>query len=166
MNREKFLFFFVSGLILFGVFFKKEIYETGVTVYEYMKSLYDDIFKKWASLRGLDWKLLRAFATVESNLKETAIGDNGRSIGLMQVQLIIGQAYAGVSDLTELYDPDKNVEAGSGYIADLMSKYGDDLDSVIQAYNLGETKFNKGYLSLDYLAKVKTEYETLKGVEI
>jgi hypothetical protein len=47
-----------------------------------------------------------------------------------------------------------------------MSKYGDNLDSVIQAYNLGETKFNKGYLSLDYLAKVKREYETLKGVEI
>jgi soluble lytic murein transglycosylase-like protein len=164
MKRWEYL---LIGLILLLVFyFKKEIYETGVSVYEYMKSLYDDIFKKWASLRGLDWKLLRAFATVESNLKETAIGDNGRSIGLMQVQLLIGQAYAGVSDLTELYDPDKNVEAGSGYIADLMSKYGDDLDSVIQAYNLGETKFKKGYLSLDYLAKVKREYETLKGVEI
>jgi len=155
------------SLILLVVFlFKKEIYETGVTVYEYMKSLYDDIFKKWASMRGLDWKLLRAFATVESDLKETAVGDDGRSIGLMQVQLVIGKAYAGVQGLSELYDPDKNVEAGSGFIADLMRKYGGDLDSVIQAYNLGETKFNKGYLSLDYLAKVKREYETLKGVEI
>jgi soluble lytic murein transglycosylase-like protein len=109
--------FFLIGLILLLIFyFKKEIYETGVTVYEYMKSLYDDLFKKWGELRGLDWKLLRAFATVESDLKETAIGDNGRSIGLMQVQLIIGQAYAGVSDLKELYDPDKNIEAGSGFI--------------------------------------------------
>lgn len=155
------------GLILLVVFsFKKEIYRTGVTVYEYMKSLYDDIFKKWASMRGLDWKLLRAFATVESDLKETAVGDGGASIGLMQVQLIIGKAYAGVQNLSELYDPDKNVEAGSGFIADLMSKYGGHLDSVVQAYNLGETKFNKGYLSLEYLAKVKKEYETLKAVEI
>jgi len=158
---------FLIGLILLMIFyFKKEIYETGGAIYEYMKSLYDDIFKKWASLRGLDWKLLRAFATVESSLKETATGDDGRSIGLMQVQLLIGKAYAGVQDLSELYNPDKNVEAGSGYIADLMVKYDSDLDSVIQAYNLGETKFNKGYLSTDYLRKVTKEYETLKGVDI
>jgi len=164
MKRYEFLFI---GLILVGVFyFKKEVYQTVTEVYEYMKSLYDDIFKKWASLRGLDWKLLRAFATVESSLKEMAMGDDGRSIGLMQVQLLIGKAYAGVQDLSELYNPDKNVEAGSGYIADLMVKYDSDLDSVIQAYNLGETKFNKGYLSPDYLRKVTKEYEALKGVDI
>lgn len=158
---------FLIGLIfLAAFFFKKEVYETGVTVYEYMKSLYDDLFKKWASMRGLDWKLLRAFATVESDLKETATGDNGASIGLMQIQLIIGRAYAGVQSLSELYDPDKNIEAGSGFVADLMRKYDGDLDSVIQAYNLGETKFNKGYLSVDYLSKVKKEYETLKAIEI
>ena len=164
MKRWEYLL--IGFILLLAFYFKKEIYETGVTVYEYMKSLYDDIFKKWASLRGLDWKLLRAFATVESSLKEMATGDDGRSIGLMQVQLLIGKAYAGVQDLSELYNPDKNVEAGSGYIADLMVKYDSDLDSVIQAYNLGETKFNKGYLSVDYLSKVKREYETLKGVDI
>lgn len=159
--------FFLIGLVLLLVFFyKKEIYQTGVTVYEYMKSLYDDLFKKWGSLRGLDWKLLRAFATVESDLKETALGDGGASVGLMQVQYSIGRAYAGIQELTDLYDPDKNIEAGSGFIADLMLKYNGDLDSVIQAYNLGETKFNKGYLSLNYLVKVKKEYETLKAIEI
>lgn len=159
-------YFLIGFILLIALYFRKEIQQTGVTVYEYMKSLYDDLFKKWASSRGLDWKLLRAFATVESNLKENAVGDEGRSIGLMQVQLIIGKAYAGVSNLSELYDPDKNIEAGSGFVADLMRKYSGDLDSVIQAYNLGETKFNKGYLSLDYLAKVTKEYEALKAVEI
>lgn len=164
MKRWEYL---LIGLILLVIFyFKGEIYQAGVSAYEYMKSLYDDLFKKWASMRGLDWKLLRAFATVESNLKESATGDDGRSIGLMQVQLIIGKAYAGVNDLSELYDPDKNIEAGSGYIADLTGKYDGDLDAVIQAYNLGETKFNKGLTSPAYLAKVLKEYETLKGVEI
>jgi len=164
MKRWEFLL--IGLILLMAFFFKKEIYETGVTVYEYMKSLYDDLFKKWASLRGLDWKLLRAFATVESSLREMATGDGGRSIGLMQVQLLIGKAYAGVQDLSELYNADKNVEAGSGYIADLMVKYDSDLDAVIQAYNLGETKFNKGLTSPVYLAKVLKEYETLKGVEV
>lgn len=164
MKRWEYLL--IGLILLMAFFFKKEIYETGGIVYEYMKSLYDDIFKKWGSMRGLDWKLLRAFATVESNLKEMALGDNGASIGLMQVQLIIGKAYAGVQNLSELYNPDKNIEAGSGFISDLMRKYDGDLDSVIQAYNLGETKFNKGYKSLDYLAKVKKEYEALQGVEI
>ncbi len=159
-------FILIGLVVLVAFYFKKEVYQTGVTVYEYMKSLYDDLFKKWASMRGLDWKLLRAFATVESDLKEGAVGDQGRSIGLMQVQLIIGRAYAGVTDLSQLYDPDKNIEAGSGFVADLMRKYDGDLDSVIQAYNLGETKFNKGFSSPDYLAKVKKEYEALESVEI
>ena len=34
-------------LVLALIFlFKKEIYETGVSVYEYMKSVFDDLFKK------------------------------------------------------------------------------------------------------------------------
>lgn len=73
MKRWEYLL--IGLILLMAFFFKKEIYETGGIVYEYMKSLYDDIFKKWGSMRGLDWKLLRAFATVESNLKEMALGN-------------------------------------------------------------------------------------------
>lgn len=158
--------FFLIGLILLLVFyFKKEIYQVGVETYEYMKNLYDDLFKKWGEFRGLDWKLLRAFAKVESDFNPMAISPVGAR-GLMQIMPFIGKAYGGITNVEELFDPDKSIEIGSAFIKELMEKYDGDLDSVIQAYNLGETKFNKGYVAPDYLAKVTREYETLKGVEV
>lgn len=127
----------------------------------FIMGLWDDIYKKWADVRGLDWRLLKAVAMHESDENPNAIGDNGASIGLMQVQKIIGQAYAGVTDLTELYDPDKNVEAGSGFLKDMIDKYG--VEGGIQAYNLGETKYRKGITSPDYLRIVMNNYNNLQS---
>ncbi len=168
---RKWEYFFVGVVILMVFYFRKEIVSVeavlarkGGDLLEYMRSIYDDIFKKWGEARGLDWKLLRAFAKVESDLTPSAIGDQGNSIGLMQLQHWHWEAN-GLSR-EDMFDPDKNIQVGSGFIADLMGKYAGDVDSVIQAYNLGETKFNKGYTSPDYLAKVKREYEALQAVEV
>ncbi len=142
-------------LIWFLYFYRKPIGEL-------IMGLYDDLYKKWAELRGLDWKLLRAVAQTESTENPNAIGDDGRSLGLMQVQLLIGKAYAGIIDISELFDPDKNIEAGSGYLKEMIDKYG--LEGGIEAYNLGETKYRKGLRSPTYRIKVLANYEKLGGV--
>lgn len=160
---KKWIPFIVGALILIYLF-KDRIFETGEWIVEKIESTLNDLYKKWGELRGIDWKLLKAIAQTESSENPNVTGDDGRSIGLMQVQFLIGEAYAGVTCLDELFDVDKNIEAGSGYLQHLLSKYS--LEGAIQAYNLGETKFNKGSTSPAYLAKVLKGYETLKGIEI
>jgi soluble lytic murein transglycosylase-like protein len=154
MKKEWFILI-ILGILGLIFFFRKPLGG-------FIMQLFDDLYKKWADLRGLDWKLLKAIAMTESNENPNAIGDDGRSLGLMQTQLLIGKAYANVSNIEELYIPDKNVEAGSGFLADLLSKYS--LNGAIQAYNIGETKFNKGISSPDYLAKVLKNYHSITEV--
>jgi soluble lytic murein transglycosylase-like protein len=71
----------------------------------------------------------------------------------MQVQPATATAYVSFSDPSELLDPALNIEAGSGFLAFLISRYGE--AGGIQAYNLGETKFRKGLTSPSYLGKVQ-----------
>lgn len=46
---------------------------------------FDSQFEKWARINGVSVELLRAIARVESSMNSRAIGDNGDSIGLMQI---------------------------------------------------------------------------------
>ena len=61
----------------------------------------------------------------------------------------------------ELLDPEKNIEAGSKYLAEMIRKYG--TEGGIQAYNLGETKYLQGLTSPLYLSKVMKNFDSLQG---
>jgi len=124
--------------------------------------LYDEIYQRWASMRGMDWRLLKAVSTVESSENPNVIGDDGRSIGLMQVSLIVGGSYGLNRD--DLLNPELNVQAGSGFLKEMTDRYG--LEGGIQAYNLGETKFRKGIISPVYLDKVMNEFLKLQETEV
>lgn len=127
-----------------------------------MMGLYDEIYQKWAAMRGIDWKLLKAVSIVESSENPNAVGDEGRSIGLMQISLIVGGSYGMNNE--DLLNPDLNVQVGSGFLKEMIDKYG--LEGGIQAYNLGETKFRKGLTSPVYLDKVMNEFLSLQGTEV
>ena len=125
-----------------------------------MKSLFSDLYAKWGSITGLDPALIQAVALTESDEDPLAIGDGGKSYGLMQVQNAVGSMYANATG-EALLDPDTNIQAGSKFLAELVNKYG--IEGGIQAFNLGETKYRAGLTSPVYLSKVKTTYNTLKG---
>lgn len=146
----------IIGSIAAGLYLLSQT-EKGSEVIQQISETIDDVFKKWASKRGLDWKLLKAIGLVESDLNPNAVGDDGASIGLMQVGRVVGGSY-GFSKF-DLYNPDHNVEAGSGFLAEMISKYG--LEGGIQAYNLGETKWRAGLRSPTYLSKVLSQYNNL-----
>jgi soluble lytic murein transglycosylase-like protein len=129
-------------------------------VVSYVKTEFDDLYKKWAEIFNLDWKLLKAIAIVESDQTPKAIGDDGKSKGLMQIKDTIGSYYANsTGDL--LFNPDINIEAGAGFLSHLMEAYQYNWNDVIQAYNLGETKFNQGFTSPTYLEKVMKYWSEL-----
>lgn len=118
----------------------------------------DSLFKKWGEKRGIRWTLLKGIAITESSLNPDALGDNGRSYGLMQIQFPTAKFF-GVQSADDLFDPETNIMAGSGFLADLLSRH--DEEEAIQAYNLGETKFNAGKISPDYLAKVQKNEDSI-----
>jgi soluble lytic murein transglycosylase-like protein len=161
MDRKWFILLGI-GLIGLLYFYKESVYQSIETGVSWMMGLYDEIYQKWAAMRGIDWKLLKAVSIVESSENPNAVGDEGRSIGLMQISLIVGGSYGMNNE--DLLNPDLNVQVGSGFLKEMIDKYG--LEGGIQAYNLGETKFRKGLTSPVYLDKVMNEFLSLQGTEV
>lgn len=72
-------------------------------------SQYDDLFRKHASAVGLDWRLIAAVSFQESGFDPQATSWAGAK-GLMQ--LMPGTAKGLGVDLSMIYDPNVNIEAG------------------------------------------------------
>jgi soluble lytic murein transglycosylase-like protein len=77
-------------------------------------------------------QLVRAIIVVESAFNPKAVSRKG-AVGLMQVLPETARRY-GVSNA---YDPEQNIIAGTRYLRDLIARYGNDLELVLAAYNAG-----------------------------
>lgn len=64
---------------------------------------------------------------------KTKKGKIGHAYGLMQIIPSTGRMY-GLHSLSELYDPELNIEAGVHLLSDLLKKYKGDLERVLAAY--------------------------------
>lgn len=95
----------------------------------------------------------------ESKFQADAVGDNGESFGLMQVQP--KWHYRRMVDLgcTDLMNPIENVTVGVDYLAELIER-GNGLDWALAAYNAGATGAWNG-LGFDYAAEVLENSEKL-----
>ncbi len=89
-----------------------------------------EAFARWF---GLDPYYVAAVALAESRGDPLAVGDQGHSVGLMQLH---DAGYgAGLRDLR--YDPLLNLWHGTMALADGMAKYGDPYEAYTQHYNPG-----------------------------
>lgn len=119
----------------------------------------------WSITRGLDPRLTAAIARTESGFRADVKNPADPSYGLMGVTPLIAHAYGGwaKADGEEaIKQIDLNVRAGTGFLKHLVTRYGR-LEDAIQAYNLGETKFNKGLRAPDYLRKVLAAFHRYGG---
>jgi soluble lytic murein transglycosylase-like protein len=91
----------------------------------------------WETARrhGLNPSLVAAVARVESRFDPRAVSHRGAR-GLMQVMPATGKRL-GVRP-SDLFDPEKNLDAGARYLRELADRFGDDLALVLAAYNAGE----------------------------
>lgn len=94
---------------------------------EHIKELCDDY--------GVDMPLALAIIGQESNYRPDAAGDNGNSLGLMQIQPRWHQGRMDDLGVTDLLDPYQNVTVGIDLLADLIEKGG--TRWAIMAYNAG-----------------------------
>jgi soluble lytic murein transglycosylase-like protein len=92
-----------------------------------LKPLIDDA----AKAQALKPELIRAVIRRESASYPCAISEKG-AIGLMQLMPDVAQQLG-----ADPFDPQQNVQAGSRYLKQLMSRYKGDLKLALAAYNAG-----------------------------
>lgn len=118
----------------------------------------------------IDPAIVFAIIEKESNYNEQAIGDGGRSFGLMQIQERWHTDRMDKLGVTNLLDPYQNVIVGVDYLAELLYYYGD-LDMALVAYNAGyggaeKYWFSEGVYTSDYSESVMEIANRIKGVEM
>lgn len=102
------------------------------------RSEYRDEVRAAAEVHGVDEALVRAIMHAESWFNPAAVSHAGAQ-GLMQL-MPATQSRFGVADP---FDPLDNISAGVAYLAELLSKFEDDWELAVAAYNAGETAVRK-----------------------
>jgi soluble lytic murein transglycosylase-like protein len=98
----------------------------------------NEIFAEAAATYGVDEKLLKAVAKVESNFNASAVSSAG-AVGIMQLMPATA-AGLGVSDS---YDARENIFGGAKYLSQLLSKYDGDTSLALAAYNAGSARVDQ-----------------------
>ena len=105
---------------------------THVFVPTAVPSRYDQLIERYASQAAIRPELVRAVVQVESGFDPRARSPVG-AMGLMQLMPQTA-AELGVSDP---YDPEENLRAGTAYLKQLLTRYGWDEAVALAAYNAG-----------------------------
>lgn len=99
---------------------------------------YDDLVQKYAVQHGLASALVRAVIKTESDGNPRCVSRAG-AMGLMQLMPANVQE-AGISDP---FDPEQNIAAGTQQLAGLMKQYNGNLDLTLAGYNAGPGNVKK-----------------------
>ncbi len=97
---------------------------------------YEHCFRRAATRHGVPLALLLAVARGESDFDPNA-RSHANAHGLMQILWPGTARELGFKRLSELYDPCKNVDAGTRYLKHLLKHYNGDLHLTLAAYNYG-----------------------------
>ncbi len=135
---------------------------------------FDALFRRHGAAHGVDWRLLKAIALVESSLNPRAEHPNGLSSGLLQVYCAPAHAPAcrnrfnvagwPPASRAQLYDPDYNAHIATQILAWNLRTYG--LEKGIAVYNAWgarKTPAGQAFPNQAYVDAVLTRYHTLGG---
>ena len=85
-----------------------------------------------AQKHGVDEKLIAQVIAAESNFNAKAVSRK-QALGLMQLLRETAARY----DVTNIFDPAQNIDAGTHYLKDLLVRYSGNLTLALAAYNAG-----------------------------
>nr|DAN19570.1 MAG TPA: hypothetical protein [Caudoviricetes sp.] len=109
-----------------------------------VKGISNEMIDDIAVRSGVDPNIVKAIIKEESGGNPSAIGDNGESIGLMQIQPKHHQKRMEELGIVSLFDPQENVILGCAILSDLYDKYGN-YEDALSVYNSGNTEDGKAY---------------------
>lgn len=159
-------------LVLAGAIFA--IFSHIKVVGEAMPDSFDNLYKKHGERQGLDWRLLKAIATVESGEESEAVNPSDPSYGLMQILCradcptcpctnrlnVLGWEQATPE---RLKDPDFNVMIASQILKWNIDTFGD--IKGISVYNNWSARFDEPegpFRNQDYVEKVLAAFRGFK----
>jgi hypothetical protein len=93
---------------------------------------FGNLIRAAALKHGVDEKIITYLIEVESNFNPRAVSRK-QAQGLLQ---LIPETAARYS-VTNIFDPEQNIEAGTHYLKDLLERYRGDLPLALAAYNAG-----------------------------
>lgn len=102
---------------------------------------YEEHVEKYAKENELDPLLVYAIIKAESNFKPDVVSSS-KAIGLMQLLESTAKEKAEKEEIpftsaADLYDPQKNIQLGCAYFAELLDNYDGNLALAVAAYNAG-----------------------------
>ena len=109
-----------------------------------------------SEMYGVDPAIIMAMIDTESSFRADAVGDDGRSYGLMQIQVKFHQERMQRLGVSDMLNPYENVLVGIDYLAEQIAR-GNGIEWALMGYNGGASYANEmsanGLIS-DYAANV------------
>ena len=133
------------------------------------KELQDYTRKICEKYGNVDETLVYALIKQESNFRVKALGDNGKSKGLMQIQEMWHKKRMKKLGVDSLMTAKGNIRVGIDILSEKIDKY-DDLGKALTAYNAGDAGaykyyFSKGIYANDYAKKIIKNKDKFKVLE-
>ena len=133
------------------------------------KELQDYTRKICEEYGNVDETLVYALIKQESNFRVKALGDHGRSKGLMQIQEMWHKKRMKKLGVDSLMTAKGNIRVGIDILSEKIDKY-DDLGKALTAYNAGDGGaykyyFSKGIYANDYAKKIIKNKDKFKILE-
>lgn len=155
---------YISAFVIGFIVFAEKKYQISSTLFNLAKkTTYDELFKKYASRYGLDWKMLKAIALNESSLGlNKGLEPKGGTVGLMQIKLSTARDYfKNLSDL-DMYKDEIQVMSASAFLADLKKQFNGDIKKIVMSYNqgAGATRLGRTY-ALPYWEKYQKHLQAI-----
>lgn len=94
---------------------------------------FDHFIEQAARSHAVRPELVRAVIVAESAFNPNAVSKRG-AVGLMQLRPATAHRYG----VANAFDPEQNIKAGVHYLRDLLTRYGNNLELTLAAYNAGE----------------------------
>lgn len=120
-------------------------------------SPYDEAIHGAAKRHGVHPELIKAVIDTESKWRPHARSGAG-AYGLMQLMPIAVQDLRRKGLNINPKIPEQNIEGGTKLLADLIQRYGGNVEHALAAYNAGPTRFNRAGRDLAKMRPETREY--------